>query len=79
MDELIAQLTQRTGMSPEMARQAIETVFGFIKDKLPAPIAAQIESMIQHGTTAGGAAAHEGGAFGEIASTIGGMFGGHKE
>jgi len=79
MDELIAQLTQRTGMSPEMARQAIETVFGFIKDKLPAPLASQIESMLHHDTTAGGSAPHSGG-LGDIAATIGGMFGGgHKQ
>jgi hypothetical protein len=49
MDELINQVAQRTGLAPEQARQAVETVLNFLKDKLPAPIASQIDSVIGGG------------------------------
>ncbi|MDQ3197426.1 MAG: DUF2267 domain-containing protein [Pseudomonadota bacterium] len=39
MDELINMVAQRTGLAPEKARTAVDTVVGFLKDKLPAPLA----------------------------------------
>lgn len=83
MDELITQLTQRVGLTPDQARQAVETVLGFVKGRLPAPIASQLDGML--GGAAGGAA---GGPtptastdatsdISGIAKGIGGMFGGN--
>ncbi len=46
MDELIKLVAQKTGISEEMARTAVQTVLSFIKTKLPAPIAAQVEGML---------------------------------
>ena len=46
MDELIKQVVSKTGISEEQARTAITTVFGFVKDELPAPIASHIDSAI---------------------------------
>jgi Bacterial nucleoid DNA-binding protein len=39
MDELLSRVTERTGLSPEQAKSAVETVLGFLKEKLPAPLA----------------------------------------
>lgn len=71
MDELIQQVTQRTGLPDEQARQTAEAVIGFLKDRLPAPLASQLDSVLHGG---GGAA----GGLGSVVSGLGGMFGGKK-
>ncbi len=72
MDELIKTVTDKIGVSPEQAKGAIETVFGFLKDKLPAPVASQIEGVLKGG---------DGGGLdmGDVTGAIGGMFGGKKD
>ncbi len=49
MDELVKQVQQRTGLSEEQARQAVETVVNLLKQRLPAPIAGQIDSALSGG------------------------------
>lgn len=49
MDELIKLVTKNTGISEKQAKQAVETVMGFLKDKLPAPIASQVEGVLSGG------------------------------
>ena len=66
MDELIKQLSQKTGLPAAQAQQAAEFVVKFIKDKLPAPIAAQVDSVLKGG----------GADIGGISSKIAGVFGG---
>jgi hypothetical protein len=66
MDELINQVAQRTGLAPDKARTAVDTVLGFLKTKLPAPIASQLD-----GALSGGA----GGGMADAARSVGGMFG----
>ena len=39
MDELIKRITEKTGISEDQARTAVTTVSGFLKEKLPAPLA----------------------------------------
>jgi len=46
MNDLIKLVAQKTGLSEEMAKVAVETVVGFLKDKLPPPIAKQIDSVL---------------------------------
>ncbi len=46
MDDLIKQLTQQTGINAEQARKVVETVSKFLKDKLPAPIASQVDAVL---------------------------------
>lgn len=46
MNDLIKLVAQKTGLSEEMAKVAVETVVGFLKDKLPSPIAKQIDSVL---------------------------------
>jgi uncharacterized protein (DUF2267 family) len=64
MDELIKQVTQKTGISKEQAQVAVQTVITFLKDKLPAPIAGQIDGIL------GG-----GGSVQDMAGKVGGLFG----
>ena len=66
MQELINQVAQRTGLAPDKAKIAVETVLNFAKTRLPPPIAAQLESALT-GKGAGdlaGAAKGMGGSFG---------------
>ena len=67
MEELIKQVVSKTGISEDQARTAVTTVLGFVKDKLPAPIASQIDSAI---TGEGGGV---GGSLGDLASKAGGL------
>lgn len=69
MDELIKQVTAKAGISEEQARSAVNTVLGFVKDRLPAPIADQIENAM---TGEGGGV---GGTIGDMASKVGGLLG----
>lgn len=69
MDELVNQVAQRTGLAPDKARTAVDTVLGFLKTRLPGPIASQLDSALsgQGGGMAGG--------LGDAAQNLGGMFG----
>ncbi len=49
MDELVKLLTQKTGISDAIAKQAIEVIVGFLKQKLPAPFANQMEGFLMKG------------------------------
>jgi len=49
MDELVKLVAKKTGISNEQAKTAVETVIGFLKQKLPAPIAAQIDGVLAGG------------------------------
>lgn len=49
MDELIKLVAQKTGLSHDQAKTAVETVLNFVKSKLPAPIAAQVDAVINGG------------------------------
>ncbi len=46
MDELVKLVSQKTGISPDQARTAVQTVLDFLKQKLPAPVAAQIDGVL---------------------------------
>lgn len=46
MDELIKLVSQKTGIPQDKAAVAVETVLGFLKDKLPAPIASQLNAVL---------------------------------
>jgi nucleoid DNA-binding protein len=49
MDELVKLVSQKTGISEAQARQAVETVIDYLKEKLPQPIAAQVEGLLEGG------------------------------
>ena len=49
MDELIELVSQKAGLSEEIAKKAVDAVIGYLKDKLPAPIAGQIDGVLGGG------------------------------
>ena len=46
MDELIKRVTAATGISEDQARSAVNTVRDFFKERLPAPIGREIDTVI---------------------------------
>jgi hypothetical protein len=49
MDELVELVVKKTGIPKETAQTAVKTVLDFLKQKLPAPIASQIDGVLQGG------------------------------
>lgn len=74
IDQLAQRISEKTGISEEQARTAAETAINFIKEKLPAPLAGQIDNYL------GGSGGEGGGdVMGQAQNAlgnIGGMFGG---
>lgn len=52
MDELVALVAQKTGLPTETAKMAVDTVIAFLKERLPAPVAAQVDALLS-GNAAG--------------------------
>ena len=69
MDELIKLVTKKVGIPERQAKQAVETVLGFLKEKLPAPIAGQIDGLL------GGTGAKDAGG---LVKGLGGLLGKKK-
>ena len=46
MKELTNIIVQKTGISQENAQKSVQVMFGFLKTKLPAPLAAQLDSFL---------------------------------
>ena len=67
MDELINLVSQKTGLTEGKARLAVDVVVSYLKEKLPAPIADQVEKTLIGESFVGKA--------GELAKGVGGMFG----
>ena len=63
MDELVKLVSQKTGIPEATAKTAVETVLSFLKQKLPAPIASQIDKVVS------------GGDLGDVAGSLGGLLG----
>ncbi|MBL8157575.1 MAG: hypothetical protein JNM70_25690, partial [Anaerolineae bacterium] len=55
----------------DTAKTAVTTVIGFLKDKLPAPLASQLDGL----TGSSGDGNKEGGDSGNILDSVGKMFG----
>jgi hypothetical protein len=53
MDELVKLVSEKTGLSEEMSRAAVKIVVDYLKEKLPGPLAAQIDSVLAGGAAAG--------------------------
>jgi len=69
MDELLRIVSEKTGLPAEKAKDAVDTVIGYLKDKLPAPVSSQIDNFL------GGPGNIAGSAADALKSGIGGMFG----
>ncbi|MBN1889801.1 MAG: hypothetical protein JW850_17530 [Thermoflexales bacterium] len=70
MDELVKLVVKKTGLPEATAKQAVEVVIGFLKKKLPAPVGAQIDTLLASGQAAKGAAS--------AAQALGGLLGKKK-
>jgi uncharacterized protein (DUF2267 family) len=53
MDELVKLVAQKVGISEAQAKQAVTVVLGFLKERLPAPIASQVDNAINNPGVAG--------------------------
>ncbi len=53
MNELINVIVQRTGISQENAQKAVQVTLGFLKTKLPAPVAGQLDLLLSARTSPG--------------------------
>ena len=49
-EQVINLIVKKTGISQENAQKAVLVVFDFLKTKLPAPIASQLDSFLTGGT-----------------------------
>jgi hypothetical protein len=81
MNELVQMVSQRSGLSPENAQKAVEAVLEILKEKLPPPLAAHLQSFVDGGMQGGmGALEAEAGDLlkGKLGGMIGGMFGDNK-
>ena len=75
MDELINVVVQKTGLSQDDARKAVEVVINALKSKLPAPIASHLDSFLSGGMS-GGMGGLEGEASDLLKGKLGGLFSG---
>ncbi len=64
MDELVNLVQQKTGLPPDKAKLAVDTVVNYLKGRLPAPMAAQVDAALSGS-----------GNIGDVAKGLGGMMG----
>ena len=50
MENLIKTVCEKTGISEEQAKSAVETVMNFIKDKMPAGLGDQVDNFMKGGS-----------------------------
>ena len=67
MNELVKIVAQKTGLSEDMARKAVEMVVSYLKGKLPGAVGSQLDGVL------GGAAG--GGDLADMAKGLGGLLG----
>ena len=79
MNELVQLVQQKTGLSQDVAENAVNTILGYIKGKLPAGMASGLDELIGGGT--GGDASAEGGFADKAKAMMAGLGGvlGNKE
>jgi hypothetical protein len=56
MNELVKMVSQKTGIAEDQARTAVMTVLNYLKEKLPGPLAGQLDSVLGPGGRAEDAA-----------------------
>jgi hypothetical protein len=66
MDELVNLVSQKTGLSEDKARSAVQVVVEHLRGRLPAPLAGQLDSFLSGSGTGGG---------GGLTDAVSGVFG----
>jgi len=51
MDELVQVVMEKTRLPEDQARQAVETVIDFLKERLPKPLAGQVDAALKNEAT----------------------------
>ena len=72
MEELIKQVTERTGISEEQARTAVQTVLDYLQNNLPAGISQQLGGLLGGAAGGGGIADSAGDLIGGLGGVLGG-------
>jgi hypothetical protein len=81
MEQLVNEVTEKTGLTPDQSRAAVVSVVGFLKQRLPAPLGEALESMVAGGASAEAGSSAEGAAAGgdslaaEATAVLGSLFG----
>lgn len=71
MEELVQLVVSKTGISESQARSAVETVVGFLKTRLPGPLAGHVDTALGFAAqNLGGSDVVDG-----LASSLGSLFG----
>ncbi len=70
MNELVQLVQQKTGLSQEMAQKVVDTIAGYLKTKLPEPMASGLDSLLGGST---GTAAAAGDAAADATADAGGV------
>ena len=65
MDQLTKMIADKVGITEAQARQAVEMVLSVLKEKLPAPVATQVEAALTGDV----------GDVGDVLGGLGGLFG----
>ncbi len=77
IEEIVNEVSAKTGLSPEQAQAAVMAVMGFLQSRLPEPISGMLAGVVNGGQPAAGGA--EGGIEslleGKGMSVLGGLFG----
>ncbi|HKF75472.1 MAG TPA: hypothetical protein VKF59_04965 [Candidatus Dormibacteraeota bacterium] len=60
MDDIVRTVADRTGLTDEQAQQAVDTVVGMLKGRLPEPASSMIDRFVGGGETAAGDEAEPG-------------------
>ena len=55
MDRIIRQITERTGISDNQAREAVQVVLNYLKANLPTAIGAEVDRLFSDQNEGGGA------------------------
>jgi hypothetical protein len=79
LNELINLLTQKTGLSNDMAQQVVQIVSGFLKDKLPEPMASQVSNALGSQPAGSGSSQSTGDVASQGKSFLGNIFGSKGE
>jgi len=67
MDELVQLVSEKTGLSEDQSKVAVETVINYLKGKLPQPVAGQLDNFLEGGDISGN--------LDDLAGGLGKMFG----
>ena len=76
MEEIVKAVVQQTGLSNEIARQAVVIVLSQLKAQLPKPIADQLEGLL--GGAAGSTVDGTSDVMGSVMKGLGGILGGKQ-